>query len=59
MALYIIEFEKLKQGNTKAMRLFGFGDPDKLEIKNLKLNKSKVKIGESVNFSFELINHES
>ena len=48
----------LKQGNTRALRLFGFGDPGKLEIKNLKLSKSKIKIGESINFSFQLNNQE-
>lgn len=48
----------LKQGNTRAMRLFGFGDPAKLEIENLKFDTSKIKIGESVSFSFELLNKE-
>ncbi len=48
----------LKQGNKRAMRLFGFGDPGKLEIKNIKFDKSKIKIGESVNFSFEINNQE-
>ncbi len=48
----------LKQGNTRAMRLFGFGDPEHLEIRNLKMDKTTLKIGESLNFSFELINHE-
>lgn len=48
----------LKKGNIRAMRLFGFGDPRKLEIINLKLSKSKIRIGESINFSFELDNKE-
>lgn len=48
----------LKQGNTKAMRLFGFGDPANLEINNLKLDKKKLKIGEAVYFSFDLENLE-
>ncbi len=48
----------LKQGNTRAMRLFGFGDPEYLEIRNLKMDNTTLKIGESLNFSFELINHE-
>ncbi|OQX77695.1 MAG: hypothetical protein B6D61_06775 [Bacteroidetes bacterium 4484_249] len=48
----------LKQGNTRAMRLFGFGDPEKLEIQNLKIDKTTLKIGESLIFSFELANFE-
>jgi len=48
----------LKQGNTRAMRLFGFGDPKKLKIENFKLDKSKIQIGESVYFSFDLENLE-
>ena len=48
----------LKQGNTRAMRLFGFGDPEYLEIRNLKMDNTTLKIGDNLNFSFELINHE-
>jgi len=48
----------LKQGNTRAMRLFGFGDPGKLEITNLKVEKSKLNIGESTGFSFNIVNNE-
>ncbi len=48
----------LKQGNKRAMRLFGFGDPKKLKIENFELDKSKIKIGESVNYSFDLLNQE-
>ena len=48
----------LKQGNTKAMRLFGFGDPAKLKVDNFKLDKKEVKIGDSVFYSFDLVNTE-
>jgi len=48
----------LKQGNTRAMRLFGFGDPAKLEVNNLTFNRNDLKIGEKVQFTFELINQE-
>jgi 3-methyladenine DNA glycosylase AlkC len=48
----------LKKGNTRAMRLFGFGDPKNLEISDLIVEKSKLKIGESTGFSFELVNNE-
>lgn len=44
----------LKAGNTRAMRLFGFGDPRSLEVKKLTVGKKTVTIGESVRFSFTL-----
>lgn len=44
----------LKAGNKKALRLFGYSDPDDLEIENLKLNNKKINIGENLRFSFEL-----
>ena len=49
----------LKQGNTEAMRLFGFSDPENLEIKNLQTDKSSYKIGETMFFSFLLVNKEA
>ena len=49
----------LKHGNTKALRLFGFGDPEKLEIVKLKTDKVKYKIGDNVFFTFDLLNAES
>jgi len=48
----------LKKGNTRAMRLFGFGDPEMLEIKNLKTNKTKFNIGQEMYFTFDLVNNE-
>ncbi len=44
----------LKAGNPQAMRLFGFGDPSQLAIKNLTLTPSHVAIGEDLNFQFDL-----
>lgn len=44
----------LKQGNTSALRLFGFQDPDKIKVHGLALNNSKPKIGDSLRFDFEL-----
>ncbi len=49
----------LKNGNTQAMRLFGFGNPENLKIKNLKTDKTSYKIGESMSFSFILKNEET
>ena len=46
----------LKQGNTRALRLFGFGDPENLQISDMKLENSILNIGENLNFSFDLIN---
>jgi 3-methyladenine DNA glycosylase AlkC len=43
----------LKQGNTRAMRLFGFGDPENIQVSQLLLNLP-VKIGEELHFSFVL-----
>jgi 3-methyladenine DNA glycosylase AlkC len=44
----------LKAGNKRAMLLFGFGDPKSLHIENFKLAKKTAKIGDKVEFSFEL-----
>lgn len=43
----------LKKGNTRAMRLFGFGDPVQIEIRNLTIPDT-IKIGEQLPFTFEL-----
>lgn len=45
----------LKAGNTRAMRLFGFGDPAKTEVRNFKLDQREIFVGESVNYAFELV----
>ncbi|RIH66726.1 hypothetical protein D1164_03770 [Mariniphaga sediminis] len=44
----------LKQGNKRAMLLFGFATPDKIKIENLKLSTSSPKVGEKLLFSFDL-----
>lgn len=44
----------LKAGNTRAMRLFGFGDPKSMEVKKLKLSKKAVAIGDSIRLTFTL-----
>ena len=44
----------LKAGNVKALRLFGYSDPDDFEITGLNLSKKKLKIGDDLIFDFEL-----
>lgn len=44
----------LKQGNTRAMLLFGFANPEKMEVENLEVSVPSAKIGEDVSFRFDL-----
>jgi 3-methyladenine DNA glycosylase AlkC len=44
-----------KAGNTRAMRLFGYGDPVNIEVRNFNLGTKKMSIGESGRFSFDLM----
>ncbi len=44
----------LKQGNIRAMLLFGFANPEKMKIENLEISNPSPKIGEEINFSFKL-----
>lgn len=44
----------LKKGNAKALALFGFSDANGIDIKNLKVGKASLKIGDNLAFSFEL-----
>lgn len=44
----------LKSGNTRAMLLFGFGNPKNLYIEDLKVQKKSLKIGEEQFFDFKL-----
>lgn len=46
----------LKQGNQEVMELFGFGDVKKIKIRSFEIHTPKVKIGDSLEFSFKLIN---
>ncbi len=46
----------LKQGHTKVMRLFGFGSIEDIAIENFQLDREIAKIGEELNFSFDLKN---
>lgn len=44
----------LKQGNQRAMLLFGFANPEKMEVLNLNFSNAKPKIGDDISFSFDL-----
>ncbi len=45
----------LKKGDTKILRLFGFGDPVTVEISELKMAPAKMKIGDSGYLSFKIV----
>lgn len=47
----------LKKGNTKALLLFGHGDPKLVDINDLKLSAKKIKIGEDLFFEFSIQNN--
>lgn len=47
----------LKDGNVRALMIFGFANPDQLHVSNLSADKQKLKIGEHLVFSFVLSNN--
>lgn len=44
----------LKAGNKRALRLFGFKETQRLRVRNLKLARQRMVIGEELRFSFDL-----
>ena len=46
----------LKQGNTRALLFFGFGNPANIAVENLVLRPNPVKIGGDLFFQFEIKN---
>jgi len=44
----------LKAGDKRAMMLFGYSNPENIHIKELRLVKSEIKIGDYLHFSFNL-----
>lgn len=48
----------LKQGDPKTLTLFGYREPKDLRIRNFLLQPSTIKMGEQVEFEFELISRE-
>lgn len=47
----------LKDGNKRALMLFGFANPELLTITNLTTDKQHLAIGDHLAFSFTLTNH--
>jgi len=48
----------LKAGNKRALMLFGFGDPKNVDIEDLGFSEEVVKLGDKLQFTFNLINKE-
>jgi len=46
----------LKQGNTRALILFGFQEPSAIRVSKLGVDRNSVNIGEEFTFEFELNN---
>lgn len=46
----------LKQGNTKALEIFGFSGNSDSKIRKLEIHHPKLKIGDTASFSFRLVN---
>ncbi|HCO66573.1 MAG TPA: DNA alkylation repair protein [Dysgonomonas sp.] len=49
----------LKQGNPEVMELFGCGSVENICIENFRISAPKVKIGNSLEFCFSLLNNNS
>lgn len=48
----------LRAGDARALRLFGFADPARFEVKNLLLNARALPIGATLHFSFRVQNND-
>lgn len=49
----------LKKGQPEVFPLFGFTENPQIEIKNFKLNKKRIKIGETALLSFDLLSNST
>lgn len=49
----------LKKGDKKALTIFGLQDSKGIEISNLKLSQTEIKIGDYIHFEFDLINQNN
>ncbi len=49
----------LKQGNPEIMELFGLGSAKNINIENFQILTSEVKVGDSLEFSFNLLNNNN
>ena len=44
----------LKAGDKQALKIFGYSDPSAMTVSHFKLNKNKIKIGDNLEFLFDL-----
>ncbi|MCR9287975.1 MAG: DNA alkylation repair protein [Bacteroidetes bacterium] len=49
----------LKQGETEALVLFGFDNPENIKIRNLNISPNPVEIGDNLFFNFDIENSTS
>lgn len=49
----------LKQGNPEVMKLFGFDSIKNISIEDFQISMPKVKVGNSLEFSFDLLNNDN
>lgn len=49
----------LKQGNPEVMKLFGFDSIKNISIEDFQISMPKVKVGNSLEFSFNLLNNDN
>lgn len=49
----------LKNGNKIALTIFGFADPNDIEVSSFALSNDSIAIGEKITFSFEIIAKKS
>lgn len=49
----------LKQGNPEVMKLFGFDSIKNISIEDFQIPMPKVKVGNSLEFSFDLLNNDN
>jgi len=45
----------LKAGNERALGIFGYSEPSLIDVKNLKLDKKALNIGNFLTFSFDIV----
>lgn len=48
----------LKAGNQEAMQIFGYGSPRNAQINSFKFLKTDIKVGDYLEFSFDLLNNK-
>lgn len=49
----------IKKGNRESLALFNFEKNVKVKVDNLKLSKSKIKLGDTLSFSFDIISEKA